>query len=119
MKLKHYLSTPKTYGQIVDDYLKVLKVNEEYSAWTINDELEVVSCKGIIENNGSWNYHNNYDDSENELYAAFDGLKVKQWFTLNKDEAIKIQQENIKKWKLTLNKELNRIDTISCELKNT
>lgn len=109
MELKYCILTPSTRGQLVKDYLKILKDNTEYDAWTLNDKLEVVKCKGIIENNGSWNYHNNYDDSENEMFVIIDKRKVKKWFSLNKEEVVKIQQENISKWKLILEQELSRL----------
>lgn len=113
MELKHYLSTPSKDGRIVEDYLKVLKVKTEYDAWTLNDKLEVVKCKGLIENNGSWNYHNNYDDSENEMYVIIDKKKINQWFSLNKEDVIKVQQENILKWENMLQKELLRLEVVS------
>lgn len=113
MELKNYLSTPSKYGKIVENYLKVLKEKTEYDAWTLNDKLEVVKCKGLIENNGSWNYHNNYDDSENEMYVIIDKQKKNQWFSLNKEDVIKVQQENILKWKNMLQEELSRLEVIS------
>jgi hypothetical protein len=113
MELKHYLSTPLKYGEIVKDYLKVLKEKTEYDAWTLNDQLEIVKCKGLIENNGSWNYHNNYDDSENEMYVIIDKQKTNKWFSLNKEDVIKVQQENILKWKNMLQEELSRLEVIS------
>ena len=113
MELKHYISTPSKYGQIVTDYLKVLKEKTEYDAWTLNDKLEVVQCKGFIENNGSWNYHNNYDDSENEMYVIINKQKINKWFSLNKEDVIKVQQENILKWKNMLQEELSRLERVA------
>ncbi len=110
MELKYYLSTPPKCGKIVEEYLKLLKENSEYDAWTLNDKLEVVACKGLIENNGSWNYHNNYDNSENELYVIIDKQKMDKWFSLNKEDVIKVQKDNIEKWKNQLQKELLRLD---------
>ncbi len=109
MELKIHLKTPPTYGDIVDNYLKVLEENKEYDAWTINEAFEIIECKGSIRNNESWNHHNNYDNSENELYV---GSKTK-WFTLNKSEAIKIQSENIQAWKAMLDNELLRLEKIN------
>ncbi len=113
MELKHCLSTPSNYGKIVEAYLKVLKEKTEYDAWTLNEKLEVVKCKGLIENNGSWNYHNNYDDSENKLYVIIDKKKINKWFSLNKEDVIKVQQENILKWKNMLQEELSRLEVVS------
>jgi hypothetical protein len=113
MELKYYLSRPSTHGNIVNDYLKVLKEGTQYNAWTINEKLEVVECKGLIENNGSWNYHNNYDDSENELYVIINNQKIKQWFSLNKEDVLKIQKENIEKWEAVLKEEISRVQSLS------
>lgn len=112
MELKYLLSKPYNFGEIVEDYLKVLKEKAEYDAWTINENLEIVECKGIIESNGSWNYHNNYDDSSLELYVIINKSKRPSWFSLNKDDVVKIQQENIDKWKILLNNELLRVDCL-------
>ena len=106
--IEFYLKTPQTSGDIVNDYLKVLEENKEYDAWTINERLEVIECKGSIKNNESWNYHNNYDSSENELYV---GTHTK-WFSLNKGEVINIQKENISRWKLELEQELLRLENL-------
>ena len=69
MEINYHILKPNPFGKIVKNYLKVLKENTEYPAWTINDKLEVVKCIGMIANDGSWNYHNNYDDSEDVLYV--------------------------------------------------
>lgn len=113
MELRYYLSTPSKRGQIVEEYLKVLKENTEYDAWTLNDKLEVVKCKGIIRNNCSYNYHHGYDDSENELYVIIDKPIINKWFSLNKEDVIKVQQENILKWKLVLQEELSRLEVVT------
>lgn len=113
MKVEHYIILPRPCGEIVKDYLKVLKEGKEYSAYTLNDDLEVVECKGIILNNGSWNYHNNYDDSENELYVMMYGLRINKWFSLNKEDVEKAQTENIIQWKLKLADEINRVDKLN------
>jgi len=113
MELKHYLNLPLPYGKIVEDYLKVLEVDTEYKAYTVNDNLEVVECIGIIKNNGMYDYHKNDDISQNEMYVIGDGImNFGKWFTLNKNEAVKIQKENIKMWKDVLNNELNRIENL-------
>lgn len=111
MELKHLLKLPRPYGKIVEDYLKVIDLDKQYTAYTINDKLEVVKCVGIIKNNGLYSYHKNEDISENEMYVIGDGVYGK-WFTLNENEAIKIQKENIKIWKDVLNDELNRIESL-------
>jgi hypothetical protein len=113
MELKHKVILPSNRGQIVEDYLKVLKANTEYPVFTLDDDLEIIECKGLIANNGSWNYHNNYDDSENVLYVFLYGpTKINKWFTLNKDEAIRLQKHHITQWEATLRAELKRLKEI-------
>lgn len=116
-KLKHSIDLPSHYGKIVEDYLKVLSKDTKYDAWTIDDELRVVKCKGIIKSNGSWNYHNNYDNSEDELYCIIGTQTDSRWFTLNEKEAIQIQKKNLDKWKETIGEELTRIKKIQDGLK--
>ncbi len=113
MEINYHILKPNPFGKIVKNYLKVLKENTEYPAWTINDKLEVVKCIGMIANDGSWNYHNNYDDSEDVLYVIENKTRTKQWFSLNKDEVIEVQKENILKWKLILEQELSRLQTLT------
>lgn len=99
-------------GKIVDDYKKVLQVDEEYNAYTINKDCEIVKCKGLISNNGAWNYHNNYDTSEDELYVKFMGSnhKKEQWWTLSEKEALEKQKEVIAFEKEKLNKKVAKLE---------
>ena len=91
-------------------------INKEYPAYTINDGFEIVECFGIVESDNSWNYHNNYDDSEDILSCIFrDKIsegKINKWFTLNKDEVIKIQKENLEIWMKILQEEILRISNM-------
>lgn len=115
----YYIKFPdRTSGDIVEKMLKIIERDKEYDVWTLNEKLEVVQCKGIIKNNESWNYHNNYDNSEDELYVQLNKHKgfVKQWFSLNKRAAVKAQQTNISQLKKLLQKELDRLDKIKIEL---
>ena len=112
MELKYSIKLPSTSGQIVSDYLKVLKENEGYPAWTLANDLSLLSCTGIIKNNDSYNYHNNYDDSENELFVISGHMHEKRWFSLNKEEVIKVQKENLLKWKTNLEGEIKRLDSM-------
>lgn len=115
MEIRFYEKLPRRDGDIVKEYLKTMEENKLYDAFTINNDLEIVECKGVIRNNGSYNYHNNYDDSDNELYIKSNNNSCKydsKWFTLNKEEAIKIQQEHLAKWKEILTNENNRLDLL-------
>ena len=113
MELKHEIKTPYPFGDTVKQYRQVLNVDVKYPAFTINDKLEIIECIGIISNNGSWNYHNNYDDSEEELFVIINDQKIRKWFTLSKEYALQIQNDNIRAWKNSLKKELLRLENIS------
>ena len=113
MDLKFRLKLPRYRGEIVEDYLKTMSEKVEYNGFTISDELEVVECKCIIISDGSWNYHNNYDNSQLEL-AIITGKNTTmgKWFTLRKEEAIVVQKENIERYKEILLNELSRVSTL-------
>ncbi len=113
IELKYDIVLPLNFGQVVKDYKKVLSVRTEYPAFTLSDKLEVVECKGIIENNGSWNYHNNYDDSEDELYVFIGNNKLSRWFSLNRDDVVVLQEENMKNWQHILDYEVQRLKNIA------
>lgn len=101
------------YGDIVKKYLKTCYVDTVYNVYTINDNLEVIKVMGMIRNNGSWNYHNNYNDSSNELQIINEnGSYTPKWFTFYEKEAIKIQKELISEWKQLLDAELLRLESI-------
>jgi len=118
IQLEEYLHLPYPSGEIVDRYLAVLQENVEYPAFTIDSNLNVIECVGIIKKNGSYNYHNNYDDSSNELYCLvgneFNNVRSEynQWFSLNKNEVIELQKKLIVKWKSVLERELKRINEL-------
>lgn len=112
MKLKYDINLPITYGQIVKDYLLKLEEKTEYEGYTLTENLEIVKCNVKISNNGNYNYHNNYDDSELELYCKLKFNYEKHWFSLNKSEVIKLQKEKIKEWRHKLQEEIERIDDI-------
>jgi len=113
LELKFRLELPSYYGDIVTKLLKSCDPNIEYDVYTINDNLEVVKIKGVIRNNGYWNYHHNYDDSSNELQIINkNGSYTPKWFTFYEKEAIEIQQQLVEKWKQILNNEIKRLDEL-------
>lgn len=113
MKLSFELKLPYHFGEIVNEYLKTLQFNTKYNAYTLSDKLEVVECVGIIQSDGSWNYHNNYDDSELQLaIITAPNTFLGKWFTLNESEVEKVQRENIERWKEVLNNELLRLQSL-------
>lgn len=60
-------------------------------AYSIDRETyKIVKGKGSIQNNGSYNYHNNYDDSKDEMF--FDNKT--QWFTLNEGRVKEVYNQN-------------------------
>jgi len=114
MELNFRLKLPYHFGEIVEEYLKTMQVKTKYNGYTISDKLEVVECVGIICSDGSYNYHNNYDDSELQLaIIASPNTFLGKWFTLNKSEAEKVQRENIEKWREVLNNELLRLQSLN------
>lgn len=112
MELKYKIKLPPVRGQIVEDYLKTLQVDTFYSVYTLDDNLNLIECLGKIKNDGNWHYHHNYDNSENALYILLNDVCTIRWFSLNKEEVLKIQQENIESWKNILNKELSRLNDL-------
>ena len=117
MELKFKPQLPKSRGKIVEDYLKFLAKNADYDVYTLNDELEIVKCKGRIKNNDVWNYHNNYDDSEDELFVMLNlsGYNAR-WFSLNREEVEKVQKENIEEWRKMLEEEVTRLTLITMQI---
>jgi hypothetical protein len=75
------------------DELKNLIGNSKVKAYSINlKDNSIVAGEGWIASNESYNYHNNYDDSEDCMW--FDGEQ--QWFTLNYERVLEVQRENNK-----------------------
>ena len=89
--MKNKINIPYHYGEVVDERLKVLELNKKYEAFTLNEQLEIVKCECSIESDGSWNHHNNYDDSENVLKVG----NVSKWWTLSEKEIKQVQKENL------------------------
>ena len=87
--------------KIAEQYLKVIPLKHRVKAYTvkpIKDTFKrgvikgyvVVEGEGYIASNGSWNYHNNYDDSEPTLWFVFPDAKgsiEQQWWSVSKEEA--------------------------------
>lgn len=109
MDLHKSLSFPNSSGEIVQQYQK----GKLYDAFTIDNTLEIIKCKGFIESNGHYNYHNNYDSSEDVLMISVPNRSHReQWFTLDINEAKKVQQNLINEWKVSLNTEISRINQL-------
>lgn len=94
--VEYKVSLPRPCGEIVEKYKTIFNVDEEYTAYSINDKLEVVKGKGVIQNNDRYNYHKNEDISEDELYFKFTSTTItNRWWTPSKKEAIEKQKELI------------------------
>ena len=89
--MKYKINTPKHYGNIVEERLKVLEIETNYEGFTLDENLNIIKTKCSIENNGRWNYHNNYDNSENVLKVG----NIEKWWTLSEKEIKKVQKENL------------------------
>jgi hypothetical protein len=103
----------KADKDIIENYLKIFKENEEYDAYSIDDNLKIVKGKGSIKNNGSWNHHNNYDDSKNELYFKEQNeignpmsrnVQIAKWWTVSWEEIKGMQITLASKCKTELEK---------------
>jgi len=115
MEITHHVDLPYPYGKIVDKYKSLLEINKEYSAWTIDDNLNVVPCVGSIKSDNSYNYHKREDDSQPRLCIIKSYAYQSRWFTLDKEEAIKVQQKNIIDYVTKISKELIRLNSLKNE----
>jgi len=89
--MKHKLKLPYHYGSVIDERLKVLERKVKYQGYTLDEELNIVQTECSIGNDGSYNYHNNYDDSKDVLKVG----ETHKWWTLNGAEIKRIQKEHI------------------------
>jgi len=113
MELYYRVKLPANTGQRVNKMLDTYKLGVKISpVYTINTKLELVECDGVIKNNGSWDRHNNYDDSENEMQCIIDNKNVAQWFTTSKRKAERLQYKMIIEWAKVLCKEFGRLDDL-------
>lgn len=105
--MKHKLELPYHYGEVVKERLKVLELDKKHEGFTLNEKLEIVKVECSIENDGSWNYHNNYDDSENVLKVG----SVSKWWTLSETEIKQIQKEHLDNSIKLLTDEIDRLNS--------
>lgn len=106
MEIKFNVQLPPYWGTSVNElYNEGYKENELIKGWTIKDNLELIPCEGKIATNDHWNYHHNYDNSENVLWIG----NEQRWFTTNKELALEIQNFNIETYNALLKKELKRL----------
>lgn len=113
MKVVYDLNLPSYYGKVVEERLKLIDLNKKYSGYTLLDDLSIIeSHECSIGSDGSYNYHNNYDDSQNVLKV--DGIH--KWWTFSEDEIGELQKSIIDKEVIELKQEINRLTVIKCQL---
>ena len=85
------VSIPSNYENVEE--IKKLIGDSRVKAYSVNTkDNSIVEGEGWIASNESYNYHNNYNDSEDCMWFN----KEQQWFTLNYDRVLEIQRENNK-----------------------
>lgn len=83
------VSIPSSYENVEE--LKKLIGSSKVKAYSINTrDNSIIEGEGWIASNESYNYHNNYDDSEDVMWFT----NSKQWFTLNYEKVLEVQKEN-------------------------
>ena len=93
-----YLKTPSSYENIEE--LKKIIGKSKVKAYSIDSkDNSIIEGIGWIDSDGNYNYHNNYDDSEDCMWFSkkSNSIGSQQWFTLNYDRVLEIQKENNKK----------------------
>jgi hypothetical protein len=89
MKIEIYLDSPSHYENVEE--IERLIGSTKVKAYSLDlENNDIVEGLGWVASNDSYNYHNNYDDSQNVLW--FEGEQ--RWFTLNYDRALQIQKDN-------------------------
>ena len=94
--------------------------NVVYDAFTLNNNLEVVECKGIVAiNNG----YDRRDSGVKELQIITEpNCYLSKWFSLNREDVVKVQKENIKECNThmtsIINEKLNELNLQLEEYKN-
>ena len=80
MKININLILPRVTDELIKTYSSIYKENEKVKAYSINeDTLEIVEGEGYIASDESYNYHNNYDDSENTLWFEHKYWNREDW----------------------------------------
>lgn len=93
-----FIKTPSKYDSIKD--IKNLIGNSKVKAYSIDlKDNSIVEGEGWVASNESYNYYNNYDDSEDCMWFSKKPNSVgnQQWFTLNYEKVLEVQKENNKK----------------------
>lgn len=103
---------------LAKEYLKILEPNVEYKCYYINDNLEIIQGKGIIKNDGLYNYHKNEDISNDTLYVIGYEYKNKpKWWSLSLDKAKQKQSQLIALKLAMLNKQIEKTENVKGKVK--
>ena len=106
-KFTYRADLPYVNTELMEKYTMIFDPDTNYKGYILNDLLEIVQREDCsIKNDGSYNYHNNYDDSENTLFV---GDKKKFW-TPSLQEITKIQQANLDVRIFHLTEEVERLE---------
>ncbi len=114
MTIEQTPSLPWVNDKLIKEYLTILSVNTDYTAYSIDDDYNVIAGIGTIKNNGSYNYHNNYDDSEDTLFFTYvteykHSISSQKWWTLNKAQAEELCLKEKAKFIELLNKTIKQL----------
>lgn len=83
-----YVNIPSKYENI--ETLKEIIGNSKVKTYSLDENNIIVEGEGWLANNDSYNYHNNYDDSEDCMW--FNGEQ--KWFTMKYTRVLEVQKEN-------------------------
>lgn len=97
-----YLKFPSNYEGVEE--LKKFIGSTAVKAYSLDENNVIIEGLGWIGNDDSYNYHNNYDDSEDCLF--FEGKK--KWFSQDVEKVKEVQIKNNKIILETLNPYIDR-----------
>ncbi len=104
--MKYELSLPSYFGKEVIKRLKTLKVDTQYTGYTLDNDLNIKvceDCKIVIRDD--WTPHNN--DVIKQVRLTVD--KTYQWWTLDRKVIEEIQAGHISKQITLLKSEVERL----------
>lgn len=105
--LKPILPFTKTIAEV---YENIFELNVHYKAFSIDEDFNIIEGIGIIRNNKSWNYHNNYDNSYNDLYFLYKNVERQQWWAIDLKEVNAVLQQEISRVKSILLQKIKDLD---------
>lgn len=92
------------------------------NGYTIDNELNLVKVECCVQNNSSWDYHNNYDDSGLVIRCKGDNINsyfvepwyftdrgIYRWWSTNYSQARELQEKLLKEYYALLVEEAERV----------